>query len=98
MSNDGLLLVNFGSLQQAGGDIARALNTLRTQLEQLESDGARLYQSWDGAAQQAYTERQKKWQAAATDLTNILQNIKGAVDRSAEDYLATERQATQRFS
>jgi early secretory antigenic target protein ESAT-6 len=97
MANDGMLLVNFGSLQQASADIARALGTLQTQLDQLESDGARLYQTWDGAAQQAYTERQKKWRAAAADLTSILQNIMGAVDRSAEDYISTERQATQRF-
>jgi len=97
MANDGLLLVNFGALQQASADIARALSTLQTQLDQLESDGARLYQTWDGAAQQAYTERQAKWRSAAADLTSILQNIGGAVDRSAEDYISTERQATQRF-
>ena len=98
MANDGMLLVNFGSLQQAASDIERALNTLRSQLEQLEADGKRLYDSWDGAAKQAYTVRQQKWQAAAADLTSILQNIKGAVDRSAEDYINTERAATQRFS
>jgi len=97
MANDGMLLVNFGSLQQAGADIERALNTLRTTLEQIEAEGARLYQSWDGQAREAYTVRQKKWQSAASDLTSILQNIKGAVDRSAEDYISTERQATQRF-
>ena len=97
MANDGTLLVNFSSLQQAGTDINRALTTLRTQLEQLEADGKRLYDTWDGDAQRAYTERQRKWQTAAADLTSILQNIQGAVHRSAEDYISTERQATQRF-
>jgi len=92
-----MLLVNFGSLQQAGADIGKAVSTLQAQLDQLEADGARLYESWDGAAKQAYTERQKKWRSAANDLTSILQNIKGAVDRSAEDYISTERAATQRF-
>jgi ESAT-6 family protein len=97
MANDGMLLVNFGSLQQASADINKALSTLQSQLDQLERDARPLVQTWDGAARQAYAERQAKWRSASADLTNILRNIKGAVDRSAEDYISTERQATQRF-
>lgn len=97
MANDGMLLVNFGSLQQASADINKAISTLQTQLDQLESDAKPLVATWDGEAQQAYAQRQAKWQAASRDLTSILQNIKGAVDQSTEDYISTERQATQRF-
>jgi 6 kDa early secretory antigenic target len=97
MANDGLLLVNFGSLQQAGADIQKALSTLRSQLDQLEGDAKPLVATWSGAAQEAYAQRQAKWRAASQDLQNILQNIKGAVDQSTEDYIQTERAATQRF-
>jgi 6 kDa early secretory antigenic target len=97
MPNDGVLLVNFAALQQAGGDIQKALNTLQSQLDQLEKDAGPLVQTWDGAAQQAYQERQAKWRSASADLQAILGNIKGAVHRSAEDYISTEKQATQRF-
>ena len=97
MANDGMLLVNFGSLQQAGADIQKALNTLQSQLDQLESDAGPLVATWDGAAQEAYAQRQAKWRAASQDLQNILQNIKAAVDQSTEDYINTEKQATQRF-
>ena len=38
MANDGMLLVNFGSLQQASQDIAKAINSLTNQLDQLEND------------------------------------------------------------
>jgi WXG100 family type VII secretion target len=97
MAGDGLLLVNFGSLQQASADIHKALKTLQTQLHQLESDAKPLVATWSGAAQEAYAERQARWRAASQDLQHILQNIKTAVDKSAEDYIHTERQATQRF-
>lgn len=97
MANDGLLLVNFGSLNQASADIQRALNTLTSQLDQLERDAGPLVDSWDGDAKQAYAERQAKWRSASRDLHSILHNIKKAVDQSAEDYISTERQATQRF-
>ncbi|MGX6605396.1 WXG100 family type VII secretion target [Micromonosporaceae bacterium Da 78-11] len=97
MANDGLLLVNFGSLQQASADIQKALSTLQNQLDQVERDAGPLVDTWDGEAKQAYAQRQATWRAASTDLQNILQNIKTAVDQSAEDYISTERQATQRF-
>jgi len=95
--NDGTLLVNFGALQNASGDIQAALNDLKSQLSQLEHAARPLVETWDGEAQAAYRERQRKWTAASEDLSEILRNIKGAVDESAVDYLETERKATQRF-
>ena len=95
--DNGLLLVNFGALQQASADIQKALNTLQSQLSQLERDAGPLVATWSGAAQAAYAERQRKWTAASEDLANILRNIKIAVDESAADYQDTERKAQQRF-
>jgi|SRR3712207_6758493 len=95
--DNGLLLVNFGALQQASTDIQKALNELQSQLGQLERDAGPLVQTWDGAAQTAYRERQHKWQTAASELSEILRNIKLAVDESATDYQDTERAATNRF-
>lgn len=97
MANDGMLLVNFGALQQAGADIQKAVSTLQSQLDQLERDAAPLVATWEGEAQQAYAARQAKWRSASQDLTSILQNIKAAVDQSTEDYISTEKQATSRF-
>ena len=95
--DNGLLLVNFGALQQASADIQKALNTMQAQLSQLERDAGPLVATWSGAAQAAYAERQRKWTAASEDLANILRNIKIAVDESAADYQDTERKAQQRF-
>jgi early secretory antigenic target protein ESAT-6 len=95
--NDGLLLVTFGALQQAGTDIEKALNALRSQLDQLERDAGPLVETWAGTAQEAYAQRQATWRAASEDLQNILRQIKVAMDESAADYVATERAATQRF-
>jgi WXG100 family type VII secretion target len=95
--NDGLLLVNFGALQQASGDIEKALNTLRSQLDQLERDAGPLVETWAGEAREAYSQRQATWRAASEDLQNILRQIKIAVDESAADYVDTERAATKRF-
>jgi early secretory antigenic target protein ESAT-6 len=95
--DNGMLLVNFGALQQGGADIQKALSQMQTQLGQLEQDARPLVATWSGAAQEAYAARQRKWTAASDDLANILRNIKVAVDESAADYQRTESQAQKRF-
>jgi WXG100 family type VII secretion target len=95
--NDGHLLVNFNSLHQARLDIAKAVNKLNADLEYLEGEGKKLLGTWSGAAQQAYEERQRKWQSASQDLQTILAQIGSALEKSTDDYQETERAATQRF-
>jgi WXG100 family type VII secretion target len=97
MPNDDVLVVNFVALQKASADIQNALNTLQTQLSQLESDAAPLVASWDGTAREAYDIRQAKWRRASTDLSNILRDIKRALDESAADYQHTEKRNTDLF-
>lgn len=97
MANDGMLRVNFGDLAGAGGDIQAAINSLQTNLADVESAGGKLTASWEGKAKEAYEDRQRIWRDASRSLQDILVQIRGAVESSADDYLATERQATQRF-
>ncbi|GLY26060.1 WXG100 family type VII secretion target [Micromonospora sp. NBRC 101691] len=95
--NNGVLVVNFAALQQAGADIQRALNTLDSQLGQLERDAAPLVASWTGEAREAYAVRQGRWRSASQDLQAMLRDIKVAVDDSATDYLDTEKRNVNLF-
>jgi 6 kDa early secretory antigenic target len=95
--SDGLLRVNFGSLAQAGVDINKAVNELDTKLSHLDSVARPLVDTWEGKAKQAYHERQLKWTNAATDLKNILREIQLAVQKSEQEYAATESNAEKRF-
>ncbi|GAA1845438.1 WXG100 family type VII secretion target [Asanoa iriomotensis] len=95
--HDDMLVVNFPALHQASADIQKALNTLDTQLGQLERDAAPLIASWDGEARQAYDQRQSRWRTASADLQSMLRDIKRALDDSAADYLSTEKKNTSLF-
>lgn len=95
--DNGVLVVNFAALQQAGADIQRALNTLESQLGQLERDAGPLVSAWTGDARQAYEQRQARWRSASQDLQSMLRAIKLAVDDSAADYLDTEKKNTGLF-
>jgi early secretory antigenic target protein ESAT-6 len=96
--NDGLLKVNFESLDRAGDHIQKAVESLDAQLGQLDADARPLVESWEGAAQTAYAARQLRWTNAADDLKAILRDIKIAVHQSAQDYAATEGNAEKRFT
>ena len=97
MNDNDTLVVNFVALQKASADIHSALNTLNTQLGQLEQDAAPLVASWDGGAREAYDARQARWKQSAGDLSTILRDIKQALDESAVDYQHTEKRNTGLF-
>jgi 6 kDa early secretory antigenic target len=95
---DGVLVVQFAQLQAASGHIAAALNAIHTQLDDLEKAAGPLVNTWGGDARAAYDARQTKWRNAANDLSNILTDIKKAVDESVADYINTEQKNTHRFT
>lgn len=95
--SDGMLVVNFAALQQASADIQKALNTLESQLSQLERDAAPLVATWSGEAKEAYEVRQNRWRTASQDLQAMLRDIKLALDESAAEYLSTEKRNTALF-
>jgi WXG100 family type VII secretion target len=97
MSGGDVLVVNFAALQKASADIQTALNTLQSQLSQLEQDAGPLVAGWTGEAREAYDTRQAKWREAAGDLSTILRDIKRALDDSAADYQNTEKRNTDLF-
>lgn len=95
--NDGVLVVQFGQLAAASSSIQTAVNTMESQLSQLEQDAAPLVASWEGDARTAYDARQAKWRQAADELKIMLSDIKRAVDESLVDYQRTEKRATDLF-
>lgn len=94
---DDVLVVDFAALQHASASIATAIDTMDSQLSELEREAAPLVSTWDGEAKAAYEQRQATWRRAAADLAATLQAIKVSVDQSAADYLHTERRNAALF-
>jgi early secretory antigenic target protein ESAT-6 len=95
--NDGRLVVNFVALEQAHGDIANAVSTLKESLSDLQRVAQPLVANWAGSAQEAYNQRQQTWTDASDRLTETLHSIGRAVRASSQDYLDTEKKATSLF-
>jgi early secretory antigenic target protein ESAT-6 len=95
--NDGVLVVNFAALDQAGADIGSALGKLGADLDELKQIGDKLMATWDGQAQAAYLIQQTKWSDAAEHLSIILRDIQKALLESSQEYMSTEKKATSLF-
>jgi 6 kDa early secretory antigenic target len=98
MPSSDQLVVNFAAMHQAAEDIQAAINKLTSDLETLNSDAAPLVQTWTGAAQEAYHQRQVTWTNAANDLAGMLRDIQKALVESTEDFKSTENQNRNLFS
>lgn len=83
--------VNFGDIDNTGSGITGKSGTIKSRLDQLTSDLAPMRSSWDGSAKEAYQVAQTRWNAAADDLTAILNAVGIAVNDTGSGYRDTER-------
>ncbi|MCC9311397.1 WXG100 family type VII secretion target [Kitasatospora sp. RB6PN24] len=92
--SDGSIKVTFGTIQDAGAQVRAAANTIQGQLDDLKTAVQRVANSWTGAAQQGYQQRQATWDAKATDLHTTLNQIATALDNAHQSYTQTEQTNT----
>jgi 6 kDa early secretory antigenic target len=71
---------------------------IKSQLDTLESEVSKLRASWDGGAQQAYDEAQRKWTQSLTSMQNLLEQIAGKTDEIAQTYVSSDKSSAGRFA
>jgi len=89
----GEIKVTFESLQSGQQGIARTYSSLVATLEDLEKNLAPMVSTWTGTAQAAYHEQKTKWDTAAANLSQVLNQIGQAVGHAHENYTAAEAAA-----
>jgi WXG100 family type VII secretion target len=90
MPDGGKLVINFAHLAQAAQDINSAVNAMNNEIDACERAAQPLVASWEGDAQEAYGIRQAKWREAANHLSQMLRDIKAAVEDSASNFTQAE--------
>ena len=75
-------------------DMKKGLSDLEQRLETMKGDLRPYVEQWDGAARQAYSQAQKDWDQQIEDCKLLLEDVRQAVIRSKEDYLAGELRNT----
>jgi early secretory antigenic target protein ESAT-6 len=89
--------VNFASLARTQGHIAHNVSAMNNQLNQLRDYLRPLVATWEGEAATTYVALQAKWDQAAYDLNQVLQQMAVATADANDAFAATERANAARF-
>lgn len=93
----GSFSVNPAQVEALANNIRHGADGIQAQLDELDAKVNQLRQSWDGAAQQAYTQAQAKWTADLNDVRNILNQIASATSQISSSYTASDHKAAGFF-
>jgi membrane-anchored mycosin MYCP len=85
------ILVNFATVSQASSDVKATAGRIKSQLDELESMVKRVANTWEGAAQEGYQQKQRQWDQTADNLHQVLLKIATALQNSADNYQSTEK-------
>lgn len=70
-----------GKLQSSASELDSILDGLRSRLDAMQ---------WSGGDQQAYEQQRTEWNAAVSDLNQLLNQIGRSVGAAKQDYVSTE--------
>jgi 6 kDa early secretory antigenic target len=97
MTQDSGFSVQTSQVNVLAEQIRGGANGIKSQLDQLDGEVAKLRGSWSGAAQQAYDEAQRKWNQSITDMQQLLGNIATQTEHVAAGYDQTDAKAAGYF-
>lgn len=91
------MVYRFNSIATGSSDIGSFVARMQGELAAIEAEANRLRATWDGATQQAYTTQQTKWDAAADQITVLLNTLSQVVAASGTNMAARDAQHTAMF-
>ena len=83
--------VTFAALEAARGDVTNTATRISGRLDDLKRAVAPLAATWEGAAADGYRTRQRQWDTAAADLTQVLVDVARALADAEDGYRTTEK-------
>ncbi len=92
------LLVNHAALDQATTDIRAAVQAIGDRLDRLESELAPLRSDWSGQAQETYRVSKTRWDAAITQMRDLLNQTGLVVGQANAEYAHADRAAAATFA
>jgi early secretory antigenic target protein ESAT-6 len=91
------LRVNHAGLDEAAGDLMRIVARIDTRLNQLQQELEPLRTSWLGDAQRAYAVAAARWDAAISEMGDLLAGTSQQVTRSNAEYRAADARGARSF-
>ncbi|MDG4856946.1 WXG100 family type VII secretion target [Streptomyces sp. T-3] len=94
----GQFRVTEDSLAKLSGDIDRANGSIQGEISRLNGVIDQIAGGWQGQAAKSYHSLQERWNQDAKKMSDILRDIKEAVDSTRTNYTASEEQQNSEIS
>lgn len=96
--SQGTIGLSFGQLSATHSQIVSNSSQMNQKLSDLRSYLQPMVSTWQGSASESYQALQKKWDQAAAELNQILNQIATATNNANEGFQATEKGNASRFA
>ena len=96
--NGGDFRVSPQVLQQVSAELRSQAADLLNRLGEFDRDVAARSATWEGAAKEAYTQKQGQWNEGMNQMQAALEAFARLVDQLAGNYVATDRQGETIFN
>jgi 6 kDa early secretory antigenic target len=80
----------FGSLQSGEANYASIYAQLTETVSTLDGQLRANLAQWDGAAQEAYYAAKAKWDAAMSNMSSVLDNLRAVIGEANDNYQGVE--------
>jgi 6 kDa early secretory antigenic target len=90
--------VNPAQVTALAGQIRSGSQGIRSAIDHLESEIAKLRASWGGEAQQSYDAAQRSWNQSLGEMQELLSNIATKTEEISQQYTHSDSKSAGRFS
>jgi WXG100 family type VII secretion target len=90
--------VTEDELAKLSGDITTVNGQIQGEIRRLDGVISQIAGGWQGQAAKSYHQLQERWNQDAKKMSDILQDIKEAVDSTRSNYTASEEQQNAEVS
>ena len=89
--------MQFGAVETAGSDLGTGATNIETKLNDMETALKPLQADWTGSASEAYVQAKAQWNAALSEMKQLLTEIARQVTQDAADGQANENKNRSRW-
>lgn len=89
--------MEFGTVEVAGTDLGTGANNIENKLTEMEEALRPLQADWTGSASEAYIRAKAQWNAALSEMKQLLSEISKQVIQDASDGQANEKKNEGRW-
>nr|WP_239684069.1 WXG100 family type VII secretion target [Leucobacter musarum] len=90
--------VQTAQVSALSGQIRNGAQGIRSEIERLESEVAKLRGAWSGEAQNSYDVAQRQWTQSLNELQSLLERISSNTEQIAQAYNASDARNAGRFA